>query len=239
MGRFDDQTHGMDQSLMNKWISFDCYGTLIDWRTGLSSSLDIVAPGRGRDLLGLHRKVEGEIEINEPYQSYREVLAESVRRMAGCCDVKLGPGDEHILSATLPFWPVYPDTNGALRELKAQGWKLAILSNVDRDLIAGTLRHFEVLFDLVITAQDVRSYKPAPMHAHRFLQATEVRPENWIYAAVSNQYDLVPGHQLGANCVWINRDQEASQNTEFLLANLGGMADLPAAAAAYLSQRNV
>jgi 2-haloacid dehalogenase len=221
---------------MDRWVSFDCYGTLIDWRTGLANSLDIVAPKRGRDLLDLHRRFEGEIEINEPYQSYREVLAESVRRMTAHVGLALGPGDEHILSATLPFWPVYPDTNPALRELKAQGWKLAILSNVDRDLISGTLRRFEVLFDLVVTAQDVRSYKPADKHIRRFLELTNVRPENWIYAAVSNQYDLVPGHALGANCVWINRDDEVSHNTDFLLANLTGMAALPATTATYLAR---
>lgn len=221
---------------MNRWVSFDCYGTLIDWRTGLSNSLNIIAPRRGLDLLDLHRKFEGEIEINEPYQSYREVLAESVRRMTSHLGVNVGPGDEHILAATLPFWPLYPDTNRALLELKQQGWKLAILSNVDRDLISGTLRHFDILFDLVVTAQDVRSYKPADNHIRRFLEVTNVRPEDWIYAAVSNQYDLAPGHALGANCVWINRDQEVSGQTDFLLANLSGMADLPKTTAAYLEK---
>jgi hypothetical protein len=105
-----------------------------------------------------------------------------------------------------------------------------------RDLISGTLRRFEVLFDLVITAQDVRSYKSADKHIRRFLELTKVRPENWIYAAVSNEYDLVPGHALGANCIWINRDDEVSQKTDFLLANLNGMAALPATTATYLER---
>lgn len=222
---------------MDRWISFDCYGTLVDWRTGMSNALNIISPGRGLDFLAIHRKVEGQIEIHEPYQSYREVLAESVRRMAGELGVPLCAGDEHILAATLPFWPLYPDTNPALRALKDQGWRLAILSNVDRDLIGGTLRHFEVLIDLVVTAQDVRSYKPAPRHAERFLEITGVRPGNWIHAAVSNQYDLVPAHRLGAHCAWINRDRETSIDTGFLLANLPGMAELPATAAAHLAQR--
>jgi 2-haloacid dehalogenase len=221
---------------MDKWITFDCYGTLVDWRQGMARSLDIVAPGRGQELLGLHRRFEGQIEIEGPYQSYREVLAESVRRMTAHLDIRLGAGDEHILSATLPFWPLYPDTNGALKELKSQGWKLAILSNVDRDLISGTLRHFNVMFDLVLTAQDVRSYKPAPAHAERFLALTKVRPENWLYAAVSTQYDLVPGRQLGATCVWINRDRETLADTGFLHANVDGMAALPAIAARYPSK---
>jgi 2-haloacid dehalogenase len=149
----------------------------------------------------------------------------------------IGAGDEHILSATLPFWPLYPDTNEALRRLKASGWKLAILSNVDRDLIAGTLRHFSVVFDLVITAQDVESYKPADLHSRRFLQLSGVKPEDWVYAAVNHQYDLVPGRALGANCVWINRNAESSDDTGWLLGNVAGMAQLPAVADQYIATR--
>lgn len=218
---------------MNKWITFDCYGTLVDWRTGMRHSLEIIAPGDSEAMLSLHREVEGDIEINEPYQSYRQVLAKSVRRMAEKVGLTTQAGDEEILAATLPFWPLYKDTNAALTELKAQGWKLAILSNVDRDLIVGTLRHFNVLFDLVVTAQDVRSYKPADAHARRFLEITGVQKQNWLYAAVNHQYDLVPGHALGANCVWINREAEQNANTDFLLGNLSGMAELSALAHTY------
>lgn len=220
---------------MNRWITFDCYGTLVDWRTGMLHSLEIIAPGRGRELVELHRRIEGEIEINEPYRPYREVLAESVRRMSAALGVRIGHASENVLAATLPFWPLFPDTNKALVELKAQGWKLAILSNVDRALIAGTLAHFEVAFDLVITAQDVKSYKPANAHALRFLDVTGVAPKNWIYAAVNKQYDLVEGHTLGAHCVWINREAEPRQGDDFLLANVPGMADLPVVAAGCLS----
>src|SRR5450631_4228104 len=140
----------MEPDDMDRWITFDCYGTLIDWRSGMTHSLEIIAPGRGMELLSFHREVEGQIEMHEPYTSYREVLAESVRRMATRLSMRLGAGDEHILSATLPYWPLYADTNAALVELKAAGWKLAILSNVDRDLLAGTLRHFDCMFDLVV-----------------------------------------------------------------------------------------
>jgi 2-haloacid dehalogenase len=223
---------------MNKWITFDCYGTLVDWRTGMHHSLEIVKPGHGNALTALHRRIEGDIERNEPYRPYREVLAESVRRMCGELGMPAGSGDEHILSATLPFWPLYADTNEALRTLKASGWKLAILSNVDRDLITGTLRHFEVVFDLVITAQDVESYKPADLHSRRFLQLSGVKPEDWVYAAVNHEYDLVPGRALGANCVWINRDAETSDDTSWLLGNVTGMARLPAVADAYIAGRS-
>jgi 2-haloacid dehalogenase len=212
---------------MNKWITFDCYGTLVDWKTGMQHALEIVQPGQGLALMQLHRRIEGEIERNEPYRPYREVLAESLRRMAAALGLSLAAGDEHILAATLPFWPLYPDTNAALIELKAQGWKLAILSNVDRDLIQGTLRHFDVVFDLVITAQDVSSYKPADLHAKRFLELSRVDVRDWLYAAVNHEYDLIPGRALGAGCVWINRDAETTDDDGFLVGNLSGMAQLP------------
>lgn len=211
---------------MNKWISFDCYGTLVDWRTGMQNSLEIVAPNHGSALVALHRRIEGDIEMHEPYRPYREVLAESVRRMAAELHVVLNPGDEQVLAATLPFWPLYSDTNGALVELKKQGWKLAILSNVDRDLIAGTLNHFDIAFDLVITAQDVKSYKPADCHARRFLEISRVAPKDWIYAAVNRQYDLEAGHALGASCVWIDRDHETAEAAQFPLRHVFDMAGL-------------
>jgi 2-haloacid dehalogenase len=216
---------------MNRWISFDCYGTLIDWRVGMNCALEMIAPGHGPELLALHREIEGEIEMHEAYRPYREVLAESVRRMAAARGLALRPGHEHVLAATLGFWPVYHDTNAALMALKEQGWKLAILSNVDRDLIAGTLRNFDVAFDLVITAEDVRSYKPADAHARRFLDITGVAAGDWLYAAVSLQYDLVAGKRLGAHCAWINRDAEVGADTGFLLGEIAGMRDLPALAA--------
>jgi len=217
---------------MKKWITFDCYGTLVDWRVGMSRSLDIIAPGRGMELLASHRRIEGEIETKEPYRPYREVLAESVRRMARELDITVSAGDEHILSATLPFWPLYPDTNEALRALKSQGWSLAILSNVDRDLLAGTLRHFDVMFDLIVTAQDVLSYKPGDAHIRRFLDLTGAGRADWLHAAVNHEYDLVPGRRFGARCVWINRDRETVANDAgWLLADLSGMHGLPAVAA--------
>ncbi|VTU13425.1 (S)-2-haloacid dehalogenase 4A [Variovorax sp. SRS16] len=225
---------------MDKWITFDCYGTLVDWRTGMGNSLEIVAPGRGADMLSLHRKIEGEIEMQEAYRPYREVLAESVRRMARSLQLPLGPGDEEILAATLPFWPVYPDTNEALLELKRAGWKLAILSNVDRDLITGTLRHFSCLIDLVVTAQDVRSYKPADAHARRFLELTGVSSDRWLYAAVNLQYDLRPGRALGANCVWINREREPMpDDPDILFGESAGMSGLPRIAAQFEMSRSV
>ncbi|MFA6117620.1 MAG: HAD family hydrolase [Sphingomonas sp.] len=211
---------------MDRWISFDCYGTLIDWQKGMSHSLEIVAPSRSLDLMRHHRQVEGEIELERPILTYREVLARSVRQMADIEEVNLYPGDEHILAATLPFWNPYADTGPSLAAIKALGWRICILSNVDRDLIAQTLEHFPVEIDMVITAEDVGSYKPAPAHFEEFRRRTGDAEIEWVHAAVNLEYDLVPTSAMGATTIWINRERETGRETAFLHRELPDMTEL-------------
>jgi len=222
---------------MNRWITFDCYGTLIDWRTGMTHALEIIFPTHGSKLLAMHLSIEKVVESETPFRPYREVLAETLRRMAKQAGLVLRVGDEHILSQTLPFWPLYPDTNDALKLLKQGGWKLAILSNVDRSLIAGTLPKFEVNFDLVVTAEDVKAYKPSTALAERFLAVTGVQPDDWLYAGVGLHYDLTPTRHLGSNGVWVNRDAEEDPDTGFLFANIPAMAQLPTVADRFIQSR--
>jgi 2-haloacid dehalogenase len=222
---------------MNRWITFDCYGTLVDWRTGMTHALEIVCPGHGSELLALHLPIEKVVENESPFRTYREVLAETLRRMTKQAGLALRAGDEHILSQTLPFWPVYPDTNDALKLLKQGGWKLAILSNVDRGLIAGTLTKFDIDFDLVVTAEDVKAYKPSTALAERFLAVTGVQSKDWLYAGVGLHYDLSTTRHLGSNGVWVNRDAEHDADTDFLFANIPAMAQLPEVADRFIQSR--
>jgi 2-haloacid dehalogenase len=220
---------------MDKWITFDCYGTLIDWRWGMTRALEIVSVGNAHEIMAHYRKKEFEVEL-EPYRIYRQVKSETVRRIVNDLRIELRPGDEDILAVTMPFWPVFSDTNKALQALKDAGYKIAILSNVDRDIIAGTLRRFDVVFDLIITAQDVESYKPRDAHARRFLEITNVKPDNWLYAAYDVDFDLqAAGRSLGAGCVWVNRDNRESTDISFLVANIPDVGALPAVAAKYFS----
>lgn len=220
---------------MDKWITFDCYGTLIDWRLGMTQALEIVSSGNAREIMAQYRRVEFEVEL-EPYQLYRQVKSRTVRRIVDELGIAMRPGDEDILTVTMPFWPVFDDSNAALRALKNLGYKLAILSNVDRDIISGTLRHFDVVFDLIITAQDVSSYKPRDAHAKKFLEVTSVKPGNWLYAAYDLDYDLqAAGRSLGAGCVWVNRDKKESTDTSFLVADLPDISTLPEVATRYFS----
>jgi 2-haloalkanoic acid dehalogenase type II len=190
------------------WITFDCYGTLIDWELGISlafaqtaarqrESLDVAA------VLKAYADVEPLVEAG-PYRRYREVLAATAVRVAK----RLGWAelDERaaFLAESLPSWPPFPDTNPALRRLAGAGVRLGILSNVDDDLLAGTRRHLEVPFDLIVTAEQVRSYKPA--HGH-FTAARTRLPDGalWLHAAQSYFHDVVPCLEMGVPVAWINR----------------------------------
>jgi 2-haloalkanoic acid dehalogenase type II len=190
-------------------VTFDCYGTLIDWRSGIrkafreAASADGLSVDAGADaLLDAYNAFEPEVE-SEPYRAYRDVLTEATARAARSLGWPIGTPRAGLLAEGLPSWMPFPDTNAALERLVAAGHKLAILSNVDDDLIAGTLRHFTVGFDFVITAQQVRSYKPALGH---FLAARErIGDARWLHAAQSDHHDVVPANSLGVPNAWINR----------------------------------
>src|SRR5262249_39821097 len=149
-------------------VTFDCYGTLIDWEGGIGDWFETAAARSGitldrRRALDLYASIEPVVEA-ESYRPYRDVLAETARRVAEQMSWPLSEQEAKGLAASLPDWSPFPDTNPALRRIAAAGYRFGILSNVDDDLLAGTRRHLEVAFDILITAEQVRSYKPA--HGH-------------------------------------------------------------------------
>jgi 2-haloacid dehalogenase len=196
------------QAQATRWATFDCYGTLVDWDRGIAQAIESVAPGSAALLLEHYHSIEPEVQAEAPFRRYREVLAESLRRAATRAGVRLAPGDENILAQSLPQWPIFPDVGPALSQLQADGWKLAILSNVDKDLIAGTLQHMPLSFDLIVTAEEVQAYKPALNHFRHFQRSTRATAENWVHVARSYFHDIIPASQLGIKRVWINRDGE-------------------------------
>src|SRR6476646_4408158 len=168
--------------------TFDCYGTLIDWNSGVSAALAGVF-GSDADLPRLlHRYHELEPEIQaERYRRYREA---------------------HALSESLADWPAFPEVPDSLAELKRRGWSLAILSNCDRDLIAQSLPRLGVRFDRVIVAEDVGSYKPQPGHWNRFFELTEADPQRHVHVGASLFHDVAPAGEMGMPTVWVNRLRE-------------------------------
>jgi 2-haloalkanoic acid dehalogenase type II len=194
-------------------LTFDCYGTLIDWEGGIAAAFRSVGAGRDRPvtdeaILEIYASAERQLE-GGLYRPYREVLAGAAARVAGHLGLKLDPGREGFLPESLPGWVPFPDTNPALERLARAGYRLGILSNVDDDLLDATCRHFTVPFELRITAQQVRSYKPAPAHFHEARERLGGRVR-WLHVAQSMFHDVLPAARLGILTVWINRRRETA-----------------------------
>jgi 2-haloalkanoic acid dehalogenase type II len=191
-------------------ITFDCYGTLIDWDRGIVGAFKsaVAATGGRLDpgrIFEVYEGIEAEVEA-EGYRSYRDVLTESARRVAGRLGWALPEERTGFLAESLPFWNPFPDTNAALERLFQAGSQLGILSNVDDDLLAGTRKHFTVPFDPIVTAQQVRSYKPADGH---FVTARErIGGRRWLHAAQSHFHDVTPARRHRIPTAWINRKRQ-------------------------------
>jgi 2-haloalkanoic acid dehalogenase type II len=191
-------------------LTFDCYGTLIDWERGIGEAFETAARADqvwldGSAVLAAYHEIEPVVQA-ERYRSYRDVLALTARTVAERFGWSLAPGRETFLPESLPSWPPFPDTNEALGRLRAAGHRLAILSNVDDDLLAGTRRHLAVEFDFVVTAQQVGSYKPAPGH---FTAArARIGAGRWLHVAQSYYHDVQPARALGIATAWVNRKRE-------------------------------
>jgi 2-haloacid dehalogenase len=191
------------------WVSFDCYGTLVDWDRGITAALESLVPGRGAELRARYDAVESQIEAERPFRRYREVLAEGLRRGARTAGIELPAGADGVLAASLPEWPVFDDVGPALGALRHAGHRLAVLSNVDPDLFAATRERLPVAIDLVVTAADVESYKPGEAHFQRFAELAEADARHWVHVARSWFHDIVPTHRLGIRSVWVNRRGDA------------------------------
>ena len=159
--------------------------------------MESVAPGRGAELRALYERVEPEVQAERPFRLYREVLAEALRRSARLAGVGLAPAAEAALAASLPDWPVFADVGPALGALRDAGHRIAVLSNVDPDLFAGTRERLPAEVDLVVTAADVESYKPGLAHFERFRELTGAGRGEWVHAACSWFHDVSPAHRLG------------------------------------------
>jgi len=210
-------------------ITFDCYGTLIDWREGiagafLAASAQAGCGGTREAFLDVYTSVEAAIQ-REQYRRYRDVLTQAAARvLALVCRLPFADGG--FLAASLPGWQPFPDTNDALLRLRHAGYRLGILSNVDRDLLEGTRNRLAVPFDLMVTAEDVRSYKPALAHFEEARR--QIGDATWLHVAQSWFHDVVPCRQLGVPVVWINRLGERPITTDRPLEvfdTLTGLAD--------------
>jgi 2-haloacid dehalogenase len=188
--------------LVERWASFDCYGTLIDWDGGVRAELVRVFGEDPADaLLARYHEIEPELQ-RDGTASYRGVLTESMRRLGA------PPGHEHGLAESLPGWRAFPEVRNALEELRRRGWRLAILSNTDDDFIAASQVQIGVPFDEVVVAQEIGSYKPGHKHWTEFFARTNAPRAGHVHVGASLFHDIVPANELGLTSVWINRTGE-------------------------------
>jgi 2-haloacid dehalogenase len=196
--------------MSERWATFDCYGTLVDWMAGIRGSLTDLWPGAdGEALLTLYHQLEPAVQAGRG-MPYREVMAETLAAVAALARLEIAPGEEDALRASLPGWPVFPEVPIALAEVRSRGWRLAILSNTDADLLDASLRAIAVPVDLRIVASDIGSYKPAVRHWEAFFAQSGADRGRHVHVAASLFHDVEPAHRLGLRCAWINRVAERS-----------------------------
>ena len=185
-----------------RWATFDCYGTLIDWNGGIRGELArVFGEERADELLGRYHELEPELQADGT-RSYRQVLIEAMRRLGA------PSGEQEALARSLPDWPPFPEVPDALAETRGRGWKLAILSNTDRDFIEASMRRLGVPFELAIVASEIDSYKPGLVHWSTFEREVGRLPD--VHVAASLLHDIGPANELGLLSIWINRLGEAA-----------------------------
>jgi 2-haloacid dehalogenase len=197
--------------MAERWATFDCYGTLIDWNAGILDVLErLFGVEEAPELLRRYHELEPTVQ-DEAYRSYAEVLTLVLERLAQETGHTLPEGESNALARSLPEWPPFPEVPESLAELRRRGWKLAILSNSDRDLISASQKRLGVPFDLAIVAEDVHSYKPARGHWERFHEVTAADREHHVHVAQSHFHDIATAHELGLSSVWVNRLGERAE----------------------------
>jgi 2-haloacid dehalogenase/putative hydrolase of the HAD superfamily len=194
-----------------KFVSFDCYGTLIDWETGVYEAFQKEADRDGftvdRDAL-VPRFVEVQREIQRgSYELYAEVLRRTAVRVARELGWDLEPSRSNFLPNSVPSWQPFRETNAQLERF-AKKYELGILSNIDDKLLGATRRHFRTDFDLVVTAQQVRSYKPDPAHFKECARRIEGNRRNWVHIASGYPTDVDPCIKQKIPVIWVNRQGE-------------------------------
>ena len=189
-------------------ITFDCYGTLIEWEKGIRNAFRNAIlktggdPGLGSKAFEVYEEEERRVEKEKPHLLYRDVLSKTSLAVARKIGWKLPEAESTFLARDLPNWTPFPDTNPSLARLAIKH-ALGILSNVDNDLLSGTVRHLASPFEIKVTAENVRSYKPVLGH---FEEARRIiKDRSWIHVAASQYHDIEPAVKLGIKAVWVNR----------------------------------
>ena len=192
-----------------QWLSFDCYGTLVDWETGISTAVAEALGSHGigktkAEILRLFADAEPRVQSSPDYLEYRRVLREVMAMIGAELGLQLSESELGCLADTLPDWPVFSDAADALNAMQTR-YKLAIISNVDDDLFARTADVMGINFDAVITSQQARSYKPNRRNFDLAAERMAVEKTEWLHIAESRHHDIEPANRLGIASVWVSR----------------------------------
>ena len=192
-----------------QWLSFDCYGTLVDWETGISTAVAEALGSHGvhktaAEILTLFATMEPRAQTAHGFLEYRDALREVMALIGAELNLTLSDSELGCLADTLPNWPVFPDVADALTAMKSR-YRLAIISNVDDDLFAGSARAMGIDFDAVVTSQQVRAYKPDLSAFNTALELMGCDKANWLHIGESLYHDIGPANRMGIDSVWVNR----------------------------------
>lgn len=192
-----------------EWISFDCYGTLVDWETGICDAVAGIFACHGvrrtrAEILAMFSDAEPKVQSSGEFLEYRTVLRDVAEIMAWEASIRLPRAEADILPDSLPRWPVFPDAASALKKMRRR-YKLAIMSNVDDDLFAGTAEALGIDFDAVVTSQQAGSYKPDLRNFHLAQERLATGKDKWLHVAESLFHDIGPANRMGIASVWVHR----------------------------------
>jgi len=211
----------------DRWATFDCYGTLVDWMGGIRATLASLWPDADADhLLRTYHDIEPAVQARVP-MAYRRVMSETLWRIAAAEGLSVPEGRRDALGESLPRWPVFGEVRDELHELQARGWRIAILSNTDPDFLEASVLAIGVVPDARVVASEIGSYKPAPAHWETFFARTGADRARHVHVAASLFHDVEPCARMALRCVWINRLGETSDLPRHgELPDLGGLSDL-------------
>jgi 2-haloacid dehalogenase len=196
--------------MTDRWATFDCYGTLVDWMTGIQTTMARLWPDADPNaLLARYHQLEPSVQAGRGI-TYRVVMAETLSRVAQDLGSGIPAGEEDSLAVSLPGWPVFPEVPAALAELRRRGWRLGILSNTDAELLDASLAVIGVPVEIRVVASEIGSYKPAFGHWETFFSRTGADRDRHVHVAASLFHDIAPAAELGLRSVWINRMAEVS-----------------------------
>jgi 2-haloacid dehalogenase len=221
---------------MTRWVTFDCFGTLVDWHGGFDAIIRPLAGARTSDVLRAYHRFEPQLEREKPHRLYADVLATALARAGAEAGVPISPEQARALPESWGSLRVFDDVEPMLAALRGSGYRLGVLTNCDEALFAKTARSFREAFDLVITAERVQDYKPSPTHFRTFKEVSGAREGEWVHVACSWFHDIVPARALGIPRVWLDRDR-TGEDERGASARVLAAAEVPAAVDALFASR--